>query len=56
MTDITTSHVIRFLHSVFVHEGFPNHILTDYGVQFTSPSVELNTPFLHRTILKLMDW
>ena len=34
--DITTIRVIKFLHNVFVHEGYPNHIVMDNGVPFTS--------------------
>ena len=36
VTDITTSRVIKFLQSVFVHEGYSIHIVTDNGVQFIS--------------------
>ena len=36
MTNNTTSGVIKFLHSVFVREGYPNHIVMDNSVQFTS--------------------
>ena len=40
VTDITTSCVIKFLQNVSMHEGYPNHIVTDYGVQFTSHEVK----------------
>ena len=40
VTDITMSRVTKFIHSVFVHEGYPNYIVTDNGVQFTSHEIE----------------
>ena len=40
VTDITTSRAIKFLQSVFVHEGYPIHIVMDNGVQFTSHEIK----------------
>ena len=40
VTDITTSRVIKFLQSVFVREDFPNHIMTDNGLHFTSHKIK----------------
>ena len=40
VTDITMSRVIKFLHNVFVHEGYPNHIVLYNGVQFTSHKIK----------------
>ena len=48
VTDSTTSRVIKFLQSVFVCEDFPNHIVTDNGVQFTSH--KMNHYFTERGI------
>ena len=40
VTDITTSRVIKFLQSEFVREGYPIHIVSDSGVQFTSHEIK----------------